>query len=391
MELKKINEWIWEIPKENDMLVPGRIYGDDKIINNLLEEQKNNPNWNSLTQIQNVACLPGIQKYSLALADVHCGYGSTIGGVCAMDLQEGIITFGSIGFDINCLTEDARVLHRYGYNRKIKDFETIWFGEKIKCVNPTHEVRDTDINNFIITKSEKIIRLKTETGQIIEATEDHPFLTPKGMKPLKDLEKEELVSIFPFEGAVFEEPSDQIIISEKEIEKLKLSKTSQLQIIKKLKEAGLLPLKLNHPKLPILIKLLGYALGDGSFYFKKGKRSGISFYGNEEDLKQIRANIKELGVGCSNIYKRERNHKIKTLYDTITFRREEASIICGSQSFCTIMLLLGLPYGDKTIKKIHIKKWLMGAKKWQKRLFLLESRHFLKQVLGFFRPPKNGE
>jgi tRNA-splicing ligase RtcB len=101
-QLNQIEEYVWEIPKAGDMRVPGRIYADREIINGLLEEERSNPNWNSLSQIKNVATLPGIQKFSLALADVHCGYGAPIGGVVAEDVEEGVITFGAIGFDINC-------------------------------------------------------------------------------------------------------------------------------------------------------------------------------------------------------------------------------------------------------------------------------------------------
>lgn len=101
-EVKKITDYIWEIPKSGDMVVPGRIYADEEIIKNMLEEEKQKPEWNSLTQVKNVACLPGIQKYSFALADVHTGYGSPIGGVAAMDMKEGVAVFGLCGFDINC-------------------------------------------------------------------------------------------------------------------------------------------------------------------------------------------------------------------------------------------------------------------------------------------------
>lgn len=102
IEVKKVKEYIYEIPKEGDMLVPGRIYGDDDIINHLLEDVKLGKEWNALKQIRNVACLPGIQRYSMAMSDVHPGYGFPIGGVGAFDLDEGVISMAGVGFDINC-------------------------------------------------------------------------------------------------------------------------------------------------------------------------------------------------------------------------------------------------------------------------------------------------
>ena len=102
IEVKKISEYVYEIPKNGDMLVPGRIYGDKKIIDHLVSDLKAGKEWNALKQIANVACLPGIQKASLAMSDVHPGYGFPIGGVGAFDLKTGVISVAGVGFDINC-------------------------------------------------------------------------------------------------------------------------------------------------------------------------------------------------------------------------------------------------------------------------------------------------
>ncbi len=101
-KLKKINDNLWEMPVQGDMLVPGRIYGDKDIIDHLLADIKAGKEWNALQQIYNVACLPGIEKYSLAMSDVHPGYGFPIGGVGAFDLGQGVISVAGVGFDINC-------------------------------------------------------------------------------------------------------------------------------------------------------------------------------------------------------------------------------------------------------------------------------------------------
>src|SRR3989344_3871209 len=95
MEVKKINDVTYEIPKEKGMNVPGRLFVSEK----LLEAIKGDK---SLEQVKNVACMPGILKYSFAMPDMHMGYGFSIGGGAAFDAEEGIITPGGIGFDINC-------------------------------------------------------------------------------------------------------------------------------------------------------------------------------------------------------------------------------------------------------------------------------------------------
>ena len=100
MALERIEEFVWRVPKEGKMRVPARLYIDKEMAAELEREEKTE--WSTLRQLKNIAALPGIQGKALALADCHPGYGAPIGGVAAMDLNEGVITFGSIGFDINC-------------------------------------------------------------------------------------------------------------------------------------------------------------------------------------------------------------------------------------------------------------------------------------------------
>ncbi len=95
MDLREVSENIYEIPKSGDMKVPARVYASEK----LLEKIKGDK---TLEQIKNVASLPGIQEYAIALPDAHQGYGFPIGGVAAVDSEEGVISPGGIGYDINC-------------------------------------------------------------------------------------------------------------------------------------------------------------------------------------------------------------------------------------------------------------------------------------------------
>jgi tRNA-splicing ligase RtcB len=93
--LKKIDEYEWLIPKTGPMRVPGLVFSNPQLINAIKQDQ-------SLTQVANVATLPGIVGHSLAMPDIHWGYGFPIGGVAAFDLDEGIISPGGVGYDINC-------------------------------------------------------------------------------------------------------------------------------------------------------------------------------------------------------------------------------------------------------------------------------------------------
>jgi len=95
MELKRVAENIWEIPRHGEMKVPARIYASRKLVDAVGGDK-------TLEQARNVACLPGIQRMSYVMPDAHQGYGFPIGGVAAFDLDEGIISPGGVGYDINC-------------------------------------------------------------------------------------------------------------------------------------------------------------------------------------------------------------------------------------------------------------------------------------------------
>ncbi|HLF70777.1 MAG TPA: RtcB family protein [Dehalococcoidia bacterium] len=97
--LERVDEYRWELPVtyKAGMLVPARVYADEALLDVLLEEQ-------ALEQVANVAMLPGIVWRSLAMPDIHWGYGFPIGGVAAMRVADGVISPGGVGFDINCGT-----------------------------------------------------------------------------------------------------------------------------------------------------------------------------------------------------------------------------------------------------------------------------------------------
>jgi tRNA-splicing ligase RtcB len=94
-KLEKLDDYRWLIPKTGSMRVPGLIFSNSRLMKALKEDQ-------SLSQVANVATLPGILGHSLAMPDMHWGYGFPIGGVAAFDMEEGIISPGGVGYDINC-------------------------------------------------------------------------------------------------------------------------------------------------------------------------------------------------------------------------------------------------------------------------------------------------
>ena len=95
--LRKIDDYRWEIPVEHKpgMRVPGLVYASESMVDSIMHDQ-------ALEQVANVAFLPGIVERSLAMPDIHWGYGFPIGGVAATRASDGVVSPGGVGYDINC-------------------------------------------------------------------------------------------------------------------------------------------------------------------------------------------------------------------------------------------------------------------------------------------------
>ncbi|MBU0741938.1 RtcB family protein, partial [bacterium] len=92
---ERISDTLWEIPRRGGMRVPGRIYARRDMLPDISRDKAHE-------QVMNVAHLPGIVGHALAMPDIHWGYGFPIGGVAAFDADEGVISPGGVGYDINC-------------------------------------------------------------------------------------------------------------------------------------------------------------------------------------------------------------------------------------------------------------------------------------------------
>ena len=144
---KQLNKLSWEIPKEykSGMRVPGRIFADEVLILKMAQDR-------TLEQCTNVTFLPGIQKYAITLPDGHEGYGFPIGGVAAFDSEEGIISPGGIGYDINCGVRLLRSdLMKKDLELKLPHLLDALFNTIPSGLGSTGKVRltETDINNVI--------------------------------------------------------------------------------------------------------------------------------------------------------------------------------------------------------------------------------------------------
>jgi tRNA-splicing ligase RtcB (3'-phosphate/5'-hydroxy nucleic acid ligase) len=172
IELKEIDNNRWMIPKTGNMRVPGIIFASRQLIKDLLKDQ-------CLVQVANVATLPGIVKYSLAMPDIHWGYGFPIGGVAAFDMDGGIISPGGVGYDINCgcrlLTTSLRLDDIKPY---IKELVSVLFKNIPTGVGSSGPIRLSHKEEARVAVEGASWAIKQGFGQIddIERTEDNGAL-----------------------------------------------------------------------------------------------------------------------------------------------------------------------------------------------------------------------
>ena len=126
IKLRQVDEYRWEIPREGKMRTRGLIFASKEMLPNIEEDR-------SLEQVANVATLPGIVGASLAMPDIHWGYGFPIGGVAAFDLEEGVVSPGGVGYDINCGVRLLRTnLSRKDVEGRIEELVNVLFSN-IPC------------------------------------------------------------------------------------------------------------------------------------------------------------------------------------------------------------------------------------------------------------------
>lgn len=368
MNIKRVSDYIWEIEKEGTMSVPCRVFASKELLDNMSKDR-------TLKQGVNVTSLPGIQKYAVIMPDGHEGYGFPIGGVAALDFNEGGISPGGIGYDINCLAKGSKILDEFGYLKNIEDFENdfVTVNQANKNLILKSKVR---LNSLVSlnTNSKKmcsrnvlffmkrryngpIINIRTKLGYSILVTPEHPVLTKEGMVPSKHLKMTDTVAINPYVGVDYLGTPLDIQISRNIFTKDEISK---------IKEFGLLS---DQRKLGIITKLFGYLLGDGYIYFISGKKGRLAAYGKDSDLELIKHDIEELGFNA-RIVSRIRLHKITSQYGTKTFASRNSEVYICSTLLAKLFVSLGYPIGKKASTDFLVPSWITNSPLWIKRLFL---------------------
>ncbi|MDD5432819.1 MAG: RtcB family protein [Candidatus Omnitrophica bacterium] len=176
IQLEKIDDFRWRIPKsyKPGMRVPGIIYADEKLLKDIYQDK-------ALEQVANVAFLPGIVNASLAMPDIHWGYGFPIGGVAATDIEEGgVVSPGGVGFDINCGVRLLRTnLQFEDIKDKIKDLVYTLFSDVPAGVGSKGDIRvgNKEEKEILVKGSKWAVAKGYGTQDDLECTEENGAIT----------------------------------------------------------------------------------------------------------------------------------------------------------------------------------------------------------------------
>ncbi len=348
LTLERVREYVWELPQEGAMRVPGRVLASERLLEEITDDK-------SLQQLRDTTHLPGIQTYALAMPDAHQGYGFPVGGVAGVDAENGCISPGAIGYDINCVPGATGIRLQFGRRREIADLVDEFETEQAVVTTDNGQTA-SPIQLLTERENQTVYKLETETGDTIEATADHPFLTPDGMVELAEIEAGETVYLSPFRGVDDEPVEEFTVLTEADFA------DENHQIRRVLNERDLLPLESTDETFQHLLKLVGYHSGDGAF-----TNAGLtSFYGDPEDLEAIGRDIERVGFTASPIYSRERSHEI----DGPSFEATEHQIRSSSRAFQLVLQKLGAPVGTKVESGFTTPWYFDRLADWQRRLYL---------------------
>ncbi|HEV2147753.1 MAG TPA: RtcB family protein [Longimicrobiaceae bacterium] len=289
----------------------------------------------TLRQAQDVATRA--ERVAL-MADGHVGYVMPIGGVAAYRNRVSVV---GVGFDIACLAAGTPVTTRDGYFLPIEqvlpeDPVMCWDGERVRPVVP---------HLGAIARGRRPVRkLHLSNGRVLHATADHEILTHTGWRPAGDLLPGDAVACPVFVGLPH-------VRDERDVPVALPTKVEQ-----DLSSRGLFPLRSSDPRFPALLRLLGYASGDGHLS-KDGKRLSIYLF-DELDAQDVVEDVRRIGFE-PRTYRRTRKEGY----------REENHVSVGSRSLHALFAALGSPVGKKNWAESPMP-WLLDLPPWLRAQFL---------------------
>ncbi|MFH0986855.1 MAG: tRNA pseudouridine(54/55) synthase Pus10 [Candidatus Micrarchaeota archaeon] len=274
-----------------------------------------------------------------------------------------------------CISNGSSVAISNGYSLPITDFRKPH--SLISKGSGLIETDSTDYLEFNPKKAglETYEIVTSDTGRSLTASSCHPIFTAEGKKQVSELRLGDRVTILPTKEYFFEKTGSDLLVDEELIKKTAQKYFEKPMInyhVKELVSRGLLPLRVDNPKMMILARLFGFISGDGTMHYTRGRDVAISFYGKPVDLEEVKRDIEILGFEAA--FQRTRSSfsivkdydgNEKTIKGTNGTER-----ICNSKALWLLFASLGLTVGNKTRSGIKVPLWIMKAPRHIKREFL---------------------
>jgi len=288
---------------------------------------------------------------------------SQLGYVCPVETPEGE----------QCLTLDTPVLKSDGSWSQIGDMRD---GDNVITVDPSDYTREnsgihSSFQYHTKERSKKLYRLTTVNGRTIRATEDHPFLTKDGWKTVDQIGPSDKVCVYPVMGPVSNEVSESVILDRNLFTKnlTGVVKTSLIDChLKVLEEKKILPLRSTSSMVPVLARMGGYTLADGTLAVYNETPMLSESFGQKADAVSFEDDVERLGFDKVTIGYREteitdKNTSRLTIHHTYRVQH--------SSALASLMIALGFSFGRKTsLPRKPVPHWIMNGSDLIKREFV---------------------
>ncbi len=234
------------------------------------------------------------------------------------------------------------------------------------------------VGHFQLAKSEArsvgAYEIQTESGRKLIASGDHPLYTSNGVVQARNLRQGDKLVVLPGEPVPIRSRSrSSVIVDKKVVEEAAPPKSDSQRTISELERLGLLPLRLDNPKLPALVRLLGHAFGDGTLsYSRAGTGFGGKFIASGEpvDLDSIASDLRAVGFNVSPVYHGSSTSVVTTDSGQRTISGWYNVVSTSSIVLFTLMKSLGAPVGEKAVAQYRIPRWLIRSPEEVKAEFL---------------------
>ena len=282
---------------------------------------------------------------------------------------------GHLGFC--CVPAGTKVLMGDGSVRPIEElFDAI--GSEVPCIDRQGRLKTGRVSGWwafaFRPHDTHLVEVETETGRRIRATRNHPFWTKRGWVRADQLKAGDFVAVYPFflgdDGDAEGGPEPKVIVDEEAIRRCfsELEETGTPDYtVQKLKQLGLLPLRSDDQKLRLLLRVLGFAFGDG---YLAERQSIVTFTADHDGLEELVHTLGKLGFR-GRLVEGKREAKVRTARgQEHVIKGRSLSLALHSQPLWCLLRALGVPPGDKARKAYRLPSWLFELPRELKKEFL---------------------